>query len=65
MLQRRAKELIKRVKSPDRLTGYICSEEGDKFLVCSPLSIKRAERRYSTQFGTLLNEKRKRREEEK
>lgn len=64
-LQRRAQELMRRVKSPDGLTGYICSEEGDKFLVCSPLRIKEAERRYSTQFGTVLNEKRKRGEEEK
>lgn len=50
---------MRRVKSPDGLTGYIYSEEGDKFLVCLPLRIKEAERRYSTQFGTVLNEKRK------
>lgn len=65
MLKRRAKEMMRRVKSLDRLIGYIYSEKDGEFLVCLPLRIKKAERRYSAQFGPLLSEERKKSEEEK
>jgi len=56
--------MIRRVKSLYRLIGCIYSEQDVKFLVCLPLRIKKAERRYFAQFGPLQSEERKTSEEE-
>lgn len=53
---------MRRVKSLDRIIGYIYSEK-DEFLACLLLRIKKAERRISAQFGPLLSEERKRSKE--
>lgn len=63
MTKRRVKEMTRTVKSLGMLTDYIYTEKDDKFLVCLPLRIKKAERRQSTQYGPLLSEKNRREEE--